>query len=390
MLCRLIIVDDEQHIRNGLKNMIDWQSMGYELAGDFFDAAKAIEYIESNPVDVVLTDIKMKNISGIELAEQLFDRYPEITIVFLSAYSDFEYARKAIKYNVAGYLLKTATIDEITSFMKELVNKVSKKRYLKFDDSLKKDDILFSREQIAEAILEGQYQTPEELSQGLLSVGIPSFEGKMSMVVFCIEAEAGYENWKYGLDGFYNAIKNFFFYFIEQNTYFLCKMQKPAYVVLISEDVKDDNYIKGLEEKISSTLNSDISISVIGWYNGLDEAVQSDVFHVRAQNTVLVKKIIAFIDGNISKVFSVQDVSDALHYSSAHLSRVLKKETGKTLNNYIIEAKMTEAMRLLEEGLYVYEVCEQVGYKSIQYFGKAFKEFTGVTPLEYRTRVREK
>ena len=92
----VIIVDDEQHIRNGLKNMIDWQSMGYELAGDFFDAAKAIEYIESNPVDVVLTDIKMKNISGIELAEQLFDRYPEITIVFLSAYSDFEYERKLL------------------------------------------------------------------------------------------------------------------------------------------------------------------------------------------------------------------------------------------------------------------------------------------------------
>lgn len=391
MLCRLIIVDDEQHIRNGLKKMIDWQSIGYDLVGDFSDGSDVLEYMKDNAVDIILTDIKMKNVSGIDLAERLYYDFPEVMIVFLSAYNDFEYAQKAINYNVVGYLLKTSTTEEITHFMKDVVNKVKRKSYLKFDDNLKKDDILYRREQIAEKILEGKYDTIEQFSEELLSVKIPLSLKDSTITIFTMNAEEGYQNWKYGLDGFYNVIRNFFFYFIEEKAYFLCKMDNPAYVVLLSSKPREVDYIKTLEKNMSSTLKIDVKLSVLICNEKIIDIIETDdLLSTNSQNTLLVQKIIDFIKGNIGNKLSVHDVSVALNYSSAHLGRIFKKETGKTLNNYIIETKMTEAMRLLKEGLYVYEVCERVGYKSLQFFGRNFKEFSGVTPLEYRTKVQKK
>ena len=391
MLCRLIIVDDEQPIRMGLKNMVDWKSIGYELVGDFSDGSEALEYVAHHPVEVVLTDIKMNEVSGIELAEQLYRNFPDITVVFLSAYDDFEYARKAINFNVAGYLLKTASTDEILHFMKDVLERFVQKMYLKIDDNLKRDDILYKREQVADEILENKYEGAQKILEALLSADIPLSATDTVMTVFSVEANDGYEKWKYGLDGFYNAIRNFFYYFTESDTYFLCKVQNPILIIMLSDKEKDDNYVSDLENNISSMLNIGIKLNMMDKYESLCQKIQiDDILNINTQNTILVKRIISFISENIDKKLSASDVSDALNYSAEHLSRVLKKETGKTLSNYITEAKMLEAMRLFEKGLYVYEACEKVGYKSVQHFGGVFKNFTGVTPREYRTQIERK
>ena len=82
MACRLILVDDEPNILYGLRDSIPWSEMGYEIVGAFSDGMDALTYIENHPVDVVLTDIKMKRLSGIELAECVYNRWPQIIIVF--------------------------------------------------------------------------------------------------------------------------------------------------------------------------------------------------------------------------------------------------------------------------------------------------------------------
>lgn len=110
---RLIVVDDEQAIRRGMCNYIDWNAMGFQVEADFEDGKETIEYLKDHLVDVVMTDIEMAEVSGLELARYIWENKLPVKVVILSGYREFEYARKAIKYNVENYLLKPIRMDEL-------------------------------------------------------------------------------------------------------------------------------------------------------------------------------------------------------------------------------------------------------------------------------------
>lgn len=120
----LIIVDDEFEIRNGLSRYFPWQSVGFETTAVFENARAALDYLQRNPVDVVLTDIEMPGMSGIELARVIHEQHLPAKVIFLSAYKKFEYARDAISYKVVHYIKKPTVHSEIfevfCSIQKEL------------------------------------------------------------------------------------------------------------------------------------------------------------------------------------------------------------------------------------------------------------------------------
>lgn len=109
---KLIIIDDEERIRRGMCNSINWGDLGFNLAADFEDGKEAIEYLKCNQVDVVLTDIKMAEVSGLEVAKYVFENAESTKVVIMSGYREFDYAKKAIEYNVLQYLLKPVDIEE--------------------------------------------------------------------------------------------------------------------------------------------------------------------------------------------------------------------------------------------------------------------------------------
>jgi YesN/AraC family two-component response regulator len=113
MTYSLIIVDDETVSLEGLSTLIDWTSLGFGVAGTFSDGAEAITYLETNAADVVLTDIKMTQVSGIDLAAWIHEHHPETRIVLISAHKSFDYAKEALKYGVVYYLLKPFPLKEI-------------------------------------------------------------------------------------------------------------------------------------------------------------------------------------------------------------------------------------------------------------------------------------
>ena len=81
---KFIIVDDEKIIRSGLAKSFDWSSIGFEPVEQFEDGKEAIEYLKNNAVDVVLTDVRMYEVSGIELAKYVFDHHPQTKVVIIS------------------------------------------------------------------------------------------------------------------------------------------------------------------------------------------------------------------------------------------------------------------------------------------------------------------
>lgn len=117
---KLIIVDDEKEIRLGLSNYFPWQKIGYDVVGVFESCAQALDFLSSNSCDVILTDIKMPGMTGIDLARIVHTDYPDIIVVFLSGYADFEYAKKAIEYGVRFYIVKPTVFDEIDQVFKKV------------------------------------------------------------------------------------------------------------------------------------------------------------------------------------------------------------------------------------------------------------------------------
>ncbi|WP_319415304.1 response regulator [Marispirochaeta aestuarii] len=126
----LLIVDDEYEIRNGLSNLFPWHETGFQVQAVRENGREALDYIIEHPVDVVLCDIMMPELSGIELARELRDRHPRIKIVFLSGYRDFEYARKALSYGVRNYIVKPTKYSELSHVFHQLREELDEEQSL--------------------------------------------------------------------------------------------------------------------------------------------------------------------------------------------------------------------------------------------------------------------
>lgn len=102
---KIIVVDDEPRILEGIIHLFPWENLGFQIAGSFTNGREALDYINSHSdIDVVMTDIQMPVMTGIELSQNLLNT--EIIVVFFSAYQDFEYARSALINHVVDYLIK--------------------------------------------------------------------------------------------------------------------------------------------------------------------------------------------------------------------------------------------------------------------------------------------
>lgn len=116
----LILVEDDYQIRSGLSRFFPWQQIGFNLVGSFENGRQALEYARANKVDVVLADIRMPVMDGLILAETLKKEHIPSLVVILSAYRDFEYARRAVNLGIRHYMVKSTRYDELIDVFKTI------------------------------------------------------------------------------------------------------------------------------------------------------------------------------------------------------------------------------------------------------------------------------
>lgn len=107
----IVIIDDEAKIREGISSIFPWNNIGFEVSGTFGNGKDALDYIDSHQVDVVLTDIRMPVMDGIELSSILQTK--AIKVVYFSSFQDFHYAQSALRNQVVDYLVKPIKYDEL-------------------------------------------------------------------------------------------------------------------------------------------------------------------------------------------------------------------------------------------------------------------------------------
>jgi len=117
---KLIIVEDEDKIRKGIVNSITWKEYGFEIIAEAINGVDALEKMKIEKPDVVVTDVRMPVMDGLELASKINDLYENVKIIILSGYSDFDFVRSALKFQVYDYLLKPTDIDVFIDTFKTL------------------------------------------------------------------------------------------------------------------------------------------------------------------------------------------------------------------------------------------------------------------------------
>ena len=118
---RLVIAEDNPIIRKSLEPRYDLNGMGYEIVATFADGSDLIQFLEEgNKVEVIVTDILMCQVSGVEVAKYVFEHKLNCKVIFLSAYQDFSYAKAGIQYNVYDYLIKPVKQAELIELFSKL------------------------------------------------------------------------------------------------------------------------------------------------------------------------------------------------------------------------------------------------------------------------------
>ncbi|WP_336604321.1 response regulator transcription factor [Paenibacillus sp. MMS18-CY102] len=148
----MLIVDDEPAIREGMTTLITWENYGFEVCGTAANGREALEKANRLEPDLMLVDIRMPGMTGLELIEQLREKDGQCHILILSGYSDFDYARKAIGYRVDGYMLKPVDEDELCENLERIRDSlITEKEQLRRHEA----DMAWRNEQIIQSVVTG-------------------------------------------------------------------------------------------------------------------------------------------------------------------------------------------------------------------------------------------
>ncbi len=187
---RAIIVDDEKNVREGLKKHFGWEKYSIEIAQCFEDGKYAWEFLRNHEVDIIITDVRMAYMDGVTLAKKAMEKYPEVSILFISGYADIAYLRGALKVDAVDYILKSIDLEELASAIEKTVQKIRARRVEKekFQEMSRKLELSLPllRRQILLGVLR---ENDDDLLQELKSLEVlPDFDAWYCVIVLRISS----------------------------------------------------------------------------------------------------------------------------------------------------------------------------------------------------------
>ncbi len=144
---RVMIADDEELLGKCLEKMIDWNALGAEVVGVAMDGEEALEMFRSKGPEIVILDINMPFISGLELAGIINKEKPETKVIMLTAYKEFEYAQQAIKYHVVDYLTKPFDKDEVIETVCRIIDELEEEKTRRMDPAAEDKPVNLKKEE---------------------------------------------------------------------------------------------------------------------------------------------------------------------------------------------------------------------------------------------------
>jgi|GEM_PF-1680804 len=512
-LIPVMLVDDDQLVLDDLQTIIDWKHLGFRILATATNGKKALALYQKHHPRLVITDIVMPLMTGLELAAAIHLDDPDVELLIVTSYDEFEYAKKALQSGVADYILKTelnpiSLSQKLASIQKRLDEEMYSQQHaqrLELQDYLKSelsDEKYFLENPISQSgtsqiktilnqkytfflvskvlLLEKKYYDPldstknesgKELYLLLKKMDMVSFPSLIlfhlqNIIVLGVPLNVNKEmrsstiqhtckkilNYLYTVDMngayvvFYHInrfrITEFKHYFKKLESIILfCTYFQDNYIIdlkelesmqvvrtekvfsydILKQNIKYEEKIQELFQEhlallfqnhdlygllyfyknICTTFESIASHSLrmdedcritsqeyyMNWlmksYHNCLELIQ---YNTTAGYTKVTQNAISYIEKKYSDSdLSLDSIADYVELSIGRLSVLFKKDTGMTINEYIINTRIREAIFLLENTNYkIYEIAEKVGYKSSQYFSQIFAQKTNKRPIDFR------
>ncbi|MFC5650033.1 response regulator [Paenibacillus solisilvae] len=396
MVYRLLIVEDEPVIRQGLIRLLALETHGYMLCGEAENGSEAAAMIEAHNPHVVITDIKMPLMDGLELIRRVNESgWPKPKFILLSGYREFDYARKALRYGVTDYLLKPVDEDELIALLKKTAEELRKDERKRFKEAAVKALIgltaAVENDRLPElmgSVWEGPYRYVgisiheafhrqfrdqvismlDVMKPDIIAVALPGEDGSDLGMVFSGPAlrEIG-DDWGSLADELNVSLSGC----AEADTL-------PEPYLYIGEQVEE-----------LQSLRSSYRTAVMACH----AAVLSDKrFTVSGKSGNLsgsgvIGEIQQFIREHYREPITLKEMGKANYIHPIYLGQLFKKTTGLHFKDYLHKVRIEEAKLLLRKSdLKVYEIAGNVGYADQDYFMDKFKKLAGMTPTQYREK----
>ncbi|MDD6351862.1 MAG: response regulator [Lachnospiraceae bacterium] len=430
-MINVYLVEDESVIRQGIVRSISWEEEGFCLMGNAGDGEMALpEILEKRP-DILITDIRMPFMDGLELSRRVKKELPHIKILILSGFNEFDYAKQAIDLGVTEYLLKPVTARQLLDALhkaadaikeeqatEELVRHLSRRMQRPGDDGDMGVRSRESRLSNTEAMNVGALGAGN-MSEGSLQAGEPNTSVSNARA---LNAAAGDYSDQTPIDvgevdpkgAGQTALLDFFASgdidridaFIEE--YLSALGRNNLKSLFFRQYVISDIYFAGNKYLLGLNMDKDQRERILGpieeagkrfagsMDSGMDYLRQffTRILNCRDQSgagriSPQIMKAASFIREHSSEDISLNQAALVADMSPAHFSTVFAREIGEGFSEYLTDRRMEEArQKLAGTSMRITDIAEAVGYRDPHYFSSIFKKTQHMTPKEYRNQVR--
>ncbi len=403
---KLILVDDDKGLLESFYEFIEWNKYGFEVVACLSNGLEAFKYIEQNHVDAIITDIRMPEMDGIELAGKLYERFPDIKIVFFSAFCDFHYARQAIKYGVVDYISKPIMYNDVEEILQKLYKDLENGNGEGYEHSA---DIISERETLFCRLLSSKRLVADSIKEELSGVKI-LYRSLYSKCVIALFEIIGMEKslaqrWGNDRDDFVDAITKVVC--VDTENYYAIRLNFSQNILSVLYVSKADTPIS--KERINVMIDelwSRYEVIAVNetllTFNSFDEFreeltgskdeklkyLQSKIaVYSEEQMFYEVKK---YVNEHYAEDINVKTAAIQCHFNEQYFGRQFKKAMGKSFLDYLNEVRVDKAKQLLRLGKNSETVWNEVGFGSRRTFERQFLCSVGETPEQYRKNQMER
>lgn len=409
----MLIVDDEYLVHTGIKETINWDELNISIIGNAINGRQGLELAQSLNPDIILTDICMPVMTGLEMMAEAKSRGITSEFVVLSGYAEFQYIQEAMHFGALAYLLKpidnTQLIEVVTKVSRQIIESRSTKQYY----SRLRNELSNIKKQFIRDIVSGRLTDEAEITDKIKFFDLPIGHGKHIAVHIKQDDMANPNKLQNAPSS--NELPDMIASFLLLSSAWLgvlVETDNEDWLVLVQiqktcEETEDKLYRQCVEmsrqysEKTGQTLSigvSDTHEGIKGLYIASREAEKAAGLKIiPGINSVIrfsdqitgdyrreIHDAMQYIRKHFKENITIEMVARDLYISPSYLMHLFKNEVGKTFNECLTDYRILVAKEMLKDGQWkIYEVSNAVGYGDVKYFSQVFRKVTGLIPRDY-------
>lgn len=355
----VLIVDDDFATLYMLKRFKKWAEHGFSIEGEACDGKEALQRLQQKKYDLIITDIKMPGMDGIEFIQELRSKNIDTCVIFLSTHSDFQFAKQGIRFGVFEYMTKPLEeeilIDILIRARSYIDSKKEQLEKLNVSDRAHEDDggIYYPsnhENKLVSFILNADLQLELEAAETFREISV-LYDSDASKI---------------------RALANTLLFNIKN---------KIDETFPWLHRIEGDSALPGMSDNAEvSKMKQEFIIKLLSMQEKITK------YQLNHSDSI-IRRICQCVIDNIESEISLELIANEIHISRDYVGKIFKQKVLCNFNDYVTKVKMEHAKYLMLSSDYKnYEISEKLGYKKADYFSSLFKNYTGMTPMEFRKK----